>query len=212
MSPQSVVHSPQSTDPANVLSEVAAELRDEGTVISEHVVEPGAQPVLGLLVAAGPRCREAPGEYARVLESVREGYLLHYGTPRVLAGVDRDLALLAGDHLYALGLERLSRLGDLEAIRELADLISLCAQLHAVGAADGSVATALWLAAAVAVAAGGSEEHRSAKTAASEGAPAAGEALGSAARSRAAAAGLAESLRRSAEAIESAGHQPSGGA
>ena len=48
----------------------------------------------------------------------------------MVVGADPDLALLAGDYLYALGLERLAALGDLEAIRELSDLISLSAQLH----------------------------------------------------------------------------------
>ena len=62
--------------------------------------------------------------------------------------LEPDLALLAGDHLYALGLERLAGLGDLEAVRELADLISLCAVLHADGAADERTTRALWLAAA----------------------------------------------------------------
>ena len=38
---------------------------------------------------------------------------------------DPDLALLLGDQLYALGLSRLAALGDLEAVAELADLISL---------------------------------------------------------------------------------------
>ena len=53
----------------------------------------------------------------------------------MVVGADADLALLAGDYLYARGLERLAALGDLEAIRELSDLISLSAQLHARGAA-----------------------------------------------------------------------------
>ena len=44
---------------------------------------------------------------------------------------DPDLRLLAGDHLYAFGLVRLASIGDLEAVDELADLISLCAQAHA---------------------------------------------------------------------------------
>ena len=47
-----------------------------------------------------------------MVEAVREGYLLHYGEPRLLAGHDADLALLAGDYLYALGLDRLAALGD----------------------------------------------------------------------------------------------------
>ena len=66
-----------------------------------------------------------------VLESVREGYELHYGTPRAFAGMDDDLRLLAGDALYALGLSRLAETGDLAAVAELADLISACAQAHA---------------------------------------------------------------------------------
>ena len=51
-----------------------------------------------------------------MVEAVREGYLLHYGEPRLLAGHDADLALLAGDYLYALGIERLAALGDPEAV------------------------------------------------------------------------------------------------
>ena len=46
-------------------------------------------------------------------------------------GMDDDLRLLAGDALYALGLTRLAETGDLEAVAELADLISLCAQAQA---------------------------------------------------------------------------------
>jgi hypothetical protein len=71
-----------------------------------------------------------------VLDAVREGYELHYGTPRVFAGMDDDLRLLAGDALYALGLSRLADLGDLEAVAELADLISSCAQAQAEGAPE----------------------------------------------------------------------------
>jgi hypothetical protein len=72
-------------------------------------------------------------ERAFVLEAVYEGYLLHYETPRAFEGMDADLRLLAGDSLYALGLERLSASGDIDAVRELSDLISLCAFVHAQG-------------------------------------------------------------------------------
>jgi hypothetical protein len=71
------------------------------------------------------------GDRAFVLEAVYEGFLLHYGEPRAFSGMDPDLRLLAGDALYALGLERLAQAGDLEAVAELADLISLCAQAQA---------------------------------------------------------------------------------
>ncbi|MEA2469520.1 MAG: hypothetical protein QOE38_519, partial [Thermoleophilaceae bacterium] len=47
--------------------------------------------------------------------------------------MDPDLGLLAGDSLYALGLERLAEAGDLAAVAALADLISACAQAQAEG-------------------------------------------------------------------------------
>ena len=123
------------TDGTDSLRVLAAQLREEETPISPHVVDPAEEPVLGRLAANGPRAARAPGEYALVVEAVREGYLLHYGTPRLLAGQDADLALLAGDYLYALGMERLARLGDVDAVGWLADLISDCARLHAEGRA-----------------------------------------------------------------------------
>lgn len=122
--------------PEQALHALADQLREEDTPISLHVVDPAAAPKLGLLAAAGPRAAAAPGAYALVVEAVREGYLLHYGEPRLLAGHDPDLALLAGDYLYALGLDRLAALGDSAAVTVLSDLISRCAQLHAEGHAD----------------------------------------------------------------------------
>jgi hypothetical protein len=104
---------------------LAEQLRAEGTPISPHVVDPAED------AAFAP-----PGDYAFVIEAVREGYLLHYGEPRLLAGHDSDLALLAGDYLYALGIERLASQGDTEAVHILADLISTCAQLHTEGRED----------------------------------------------------------------------------
>jgi hypothetical protein len=91
---------------------------------------------------------------AFTLAAVREAYLLHYGEPRAFAGMDADLRLLAGDALYALGLERVARAGDLEAIAELADLISLCARAHSAGQAE--VVPDLWRATAAALSGSGS--------------------------------------------------------
>jgi hypothetical protein len=209
VSPKSAVGSPRIVDPADVLFAIADELREGRTLISAHVVEPDAEPALGMLIAAGPRCRSAPGEYARVLESVREGYLLHYGAPRILDGLDRDLALLAGDYLYALGLERLTALADLPAIRELSDLISLCAQLHADDGAGQDGTAALWLASAIAIGAGAGEQHAPAKAGIRARTPGATEALRRQALSRAGAAGLADRFRRTSEAIESGAHHSS---
>jgi hypothetical protein len=72
--------------------------------------------------------------HALGLETVYEGYLAHYGRPRLFAPPDHDTALLLGDYLYAHGLVRISASGDVEAVRELAELISLCAHLRAEGA------------------------------------------------------------------------------
>jgi hypothetical protein len=136
--------------PAAALHELAEQLRGEGTPISAHVVEAAASPELGLLAASGERTAADPAEYALVVEAVHEGYLLHYGEPRLLAGHDADLALLAGDYLYALGLDRLAALGDNRAVALLSDLISRCAQLHAEG--DPAPIPRLWRAAARAIA------------------------------------------------------------
>jgi len=117
----------------NALQTLADQLRAEDTPISPHVIDPAEPPELGELAASGPATADAPAEYALVVEAVREGYLLHYETPRLLAGHDPDLALLAGDYLYALGLDRLATLGDTRAIAILSDLISDCARLQAEG-------------------------------------------------------------------------------
>ena len=79
--------------PESALGVLAERLRAEDSVISPHVRETDAVPALGLLVAAGPRASSAPGEYALAVESIREGYLLHYADPRVVVGADSDLAL-----------------------------------------------------------------------------------------------------------------------
>lgn len=110
--------------PEDALRALATQLREEDTPISPHVAEPTATPAF-----------ELPGEYGAAVEAIYEGYLLHYGEPRLLAGHDDDLALLAGDYLYALGLDRLAALGDAAAVKLLADLISECAQLHTEGRA-----------------------------------------------------------------------------
>ena len=195
------------SSPESALAALAAQLRADESVISPQVSDPGeAEPALGLLAAAGPRAADAPGEYSLLVESVREGYLLHYGKPRVVVGADTDLALLAGDYLYALGLERLAALGDLEAIRELSDLISLSAQLHD-SQGGGQAANALWLASVTVVASGSTPDHEQGKAALREGRPGAPLALWQAALRMAEQAGLGDRLERAAEAIGFEQHQ-----
>ena len=127
------------------LASLSALLRDGENVISPYVRDADEEPALGALAASGPRAEGAADEYTVLVEAIREGYLLHYEQPRLIQGADGDLRLLAGDYLYALGLEKLAARGDLAAVRELADLISLSAQVHAEngdGSTDGRRALA----------------------------------------------------------------------
>jgi hypothetical protein len=78
--------------------------------------------------------------YALGIETIYEGYLLHYGRPRLFAPEDGDTALLLGDYLYAHGLVRIEEVGSVEAVNDLAELIALCAYLRAEGVqGDGAV-------------------------------------------------------------------------
>ncbi|HEU4945022.1 MAG TPA: hypothetical protein VFT10_07645 [Solirubrobacterales bacterium] len=142
------------SDPRQALARLSARLREAEAPISTHVLDSDERPVFGLLAALGPRSAATPGEYALVVEAVREGYLLHYGESRLLRGHDEDLALLAGDYLYALGIDRLAALGDAEAVAVLAELIARCAQLHSEGRED--EVPALWRTSALAV---GGRDH-----------------------------------------------------
>jgi hypothetical protein len=104
-----------------------------------------ADPALAPYAVADPglgRFAELEGVRGFVLETVYEGYLMHYGEPRAFRGMDDDLRLLAGDALYAVGLSRLAEAGDLEAVAALSDLISRSAQAHAEGRSG--EAEALW--------------------------------------------------------------------
>jgi hypothetical protein len=91
---------------------------------------PSGREAFGPLVVACERGRRDAREYGLLVESICEGYLLHYWQGRLLQPKDADLRLLAGDFLYAFGLSRLAALGDLDAVSELADLIALCARVH----------------------------------------------------------------------------------
>ncbi len=83
--------------------------------------------------------------FALGLETIYEGYLVHYGTPRLFAAPDDDTALLLGDYLYAHGLLRIAAAGDVVAVADLSELISLCGQLRA---ADAEGDGPLWAATA----------------------------------------------------------------
>jgi hypothetical protein len=156
-------------------------VRAEGGLLAGALAgEPAVDGALGAAAAAGPRSAGREAEVAFVIEAIREGELLHYGTPRLFDGLDPDLALLAGDRLYALGLARLAALGDLEAVAELSDVIALIAQVRAEQRPE--LSDAIWQAGVAAIGWGPSDEVRAAKDAARAGEPDAGEALRAAAR------------------------------
>jgi hypothetical protein len=112
--------------------------------VLDDVVAAAGPDLAGHAVAGGGEPRFAIGDPVRrfVVEAVYEGYLLHYGTPRLFERLDDDLRLLAGDALYAVGLSRLAETGDLEAVAELSDLISRSARAHAEGRS--AEAEAMW--------------------------------------------------------------------
>ncbi len=89
----------------------------------------------------------APPALAAGLETIYEGYLMHYGRPRLFAAGDRDTRILLGDYLYAHGLVRVAEHGDTALVADLAELLSLCAQLRAEAAPGEPVADGvLWAA------------------------------------------------------------------
>ncbi len=109
---------------------IAAEAAAESPLWGEALRnDPERVPVFGELV---------PERFALGVETIYEGYLLHYGEPRLLAPPEGDVALLLGDYLSAHGLVRIAATGDLDAVAALAELISTCAAMRADGqAGDG---------------------------------------------------------------------------
>lgn len=166
-------------------SRFAAALRAEGGTLAELADDrdlPAGPSEPARVAAAGPRARGSEAEYELLVEMILEGCRLHYGPQRLVRTDDSDLALLLGDQLYALGLARLARIGDLDAIGELADVISLVAQANIAG--DAELADAVWAAGAVAIGWGTDPRLARAKELARAGERGATEALRSAAEAR----------------------------
>jgi hypothetical protein len=107
------------------------------TIVAEAELE---SPLWSAALRASGEREETPvfsslgdARFALGIESIYEGYLLHYGRPRLFSPDDRDTAILLGDYLYAHGLVRITREGDVGAVERLAELLSLCAHLRAEG-------------------------------------------------------------------------------
>jgi hypothetical protein len=151
----------------DALQRLREQLRDGGGLMSTLLLAPGARTPPAdpagpaALAAGGPRAAGARDEYELLVEAIYEGYLLHYGEPRVLHVADADLRVLAGDRMYAVGLARLVALGDTIAVGEIADTITLSALAHGAGAVE--LARAVWAAGARAIGWGASRAHEEAK-------------------------------------------------
>jgi hypothetical protein len=152
---------------ADALARLQALLRDGGGLMATLLrAEPGGASDghadgPAQIAARGPRAAGHPEEYELLVEAIYEGYLLHYDRPRVVEVPEADLRLLAGDQLYAVGLARLVALGDIPAVAELADTITLSALAH--GAGRRELAAAVWAAGARAVGWGTDAAHEHAK-------------------------------------------------
>jgi hypothetical protein len=107
----------------DVFDVIVAEAAAESPLWGEQLrAEPEREGVFGAL---------APERFALGLETIYEGYLVHYGRPRLFSPAERDVALLLGDYLYAHGLVRIADTGEIDAVATLAELISTCAHLRA---------------------------------------------------------------------------------
>jgi len=168
---------------SGALLALRAQIAGEGGLLAgalRPVDEVAAAPVTPQPAGApGPRVAHDEAAYAFVVEAIREGELLHHGAPRVLGDEDADLALLAGDRLYALGLQRLAELGDVEAVAALSDVIALSAQAFATD--DDDLVSAVWEAGLVRLHWGDDPALQTARRAAQTGDPSAAHALRAAA-------------------------------
>ncbi len=170
-------------DAPDALARLCSLLREEGGLIASLVDGDGVDGLVAQtagespasVAARGPRTEERREEYELLVEAIYEGYLLHYGAPRVVRTPEADLRVLAGDRLYAIGLARLVGLGDTLAVAELADTITLSALAQ--GAGDEPLADAVWAAGARAVGWGRSDQHVRAKELVAAGSPEAIEAM-----------------------------------
>jgi hypothetical protein len=129
-SPPSVTSSP------DLWEAIAQEAKAESPLWGEALLPKGQRESLAVF------SRLCEQRFALGLETIYEGYLVHYGRPRLFATRDPDSALLLGDYLYAHGLVRVAAEDDVRAVADLAELISLVSHMRAEGDGDDGAAWA----------------------------------------------------------------------
>ncbi|MGE4425118.1 MAG: hypothetical protein AB7G37_01545 [Solirubrobacteraceae bacterium] len=121
--------------PDVALVQLADALPAEGGLLGEVAIDPTADAdgTIAAAIAIGPRAADIGRDLALAAEATREAELLHHAPEhaRVVRTDDRDLALLVGDRLLALGLQRLAAGGWVAEIAILADVVAMVATLHA---------------------------------------------------------------------------------
>jgi hypothetical protein len=104
---------------------IAADARGESPAWARALRDPPQwEPVFSSL---------APGRFTLGLETVYEGYLVHYGESRLFRALGDEERVLLGDYLYAHGLVRIEQAGGVDAVAAMAELIATCAALRAAG-------------------------------------------------------------------------------
>ena len=138
---------------ADVFATIVADAEAESRLWADVTLAPADREPAAIFSPLGEE------RFALGLETIYEGYLVHYGRPRLFAPSDRDTAILLGDYLYAHGLVRIAEVQDVGAVANLSELISLCALLQGEQReGDG----ALWAAHAALLGQGGLDEARAA--------------------------------------------------
>jgi hypothetical protein len=104
--------------PNSPVGAVAARIADVSPSWARVTSSPTTAP------ASAPAIELLGRDRAQGVESIREGWLLHRSTARIVQDASPDLALLIGDWCYAAGLCQIADEGSLDDVAELARLIA----------------------------------------------------------------------------------------